>query len=75
MYEEEGFAAMLTSLCLITEYSVDSIKRTILYNVLSVLSVLFSTVISNNFYEKYCISRKKSLWKAKCTVHLIESTE
>ena len=31
-------------------YSVDSIKRTVLLNVLSLLSVLFSTVISKNLY-------------------------
>ena len=32
------------------DYSVDSIKRTVLLNVLSLLSVLFSTVISKNLY-------------------------
>ena len=31
-------------------YSVDSIKRTVLLNVLSLLSVLFSTVISKTLY-------------------------
>ena len=31
-------------------YSVDSIKHTVLLNVLSLLSVLFSTVISKNLY-------------------------
>ena len=50
MYEEESFAAMLTSLCLITEYSVDSIQRTILLKILllkknfkkSLLKILFT---------------------------------
>ena len=34
----------------VSNYSVDSIKHTVLSNLLSLLSVLFSTVISKYFY-------------------------
>ena len=43
------------------KYSVDSIKRTVLLNILSLLSVLFSTVISKKISIKNTVYQEKEV--------------
>ena len=52
-------------------YSIDSIQRTVLWNVLSLLSLLFSSDFKKSLLKIPYINP----WKAKYTVRLIESTE
>ena len=47
-----------------------SLSRQIYFFVLSLLKILFSIFQKNSIFN-----RKKSQWKVKCTVRLIESTE
>ena len=50
IFYNHGWLGLQACWACYASYSVDSIKRTVLLNVLSLLSVLFSTVISKNLY-------------------------